>query len=683
MSIVAPKPHPRLGTYTPRVKAAATAALDARYERARIRFQVAKFAAALRATGASYRAIAENVRLAVDAGAFPPGADYTHERVRALIDTWESGKQSLEDYLECPRSGRPGVVDPRLRDQVATAVKTDRYGSIRRLQAALAEEAERLGVVAPSYDAVKRLVRAQGRTARTAASFGARVAQLEAFPHSTVPARWSHDVWVLDEMDAPFYAKVWDPDAELFVSVRPTVIVLVDHKSGACVSALVVDPARRRDPATGRIMRAGFDAADVMATLLSAAIRDLAAPGTERFAGYLPNALRWDNHKVHQSLRPILTTLSEKLSLQVGSFFDAAEDAPLTDFREWQEMPIDVEAPYLASEGAPATPSSTDNPYLPRLPMYRPINRGKIENKVGFLKLLCREFPTHVDRVVPTDRLDADPKWQRDVAAGAGDRTYRREPIDPRRLPSIEECRSLLDGRIAYYNTRHVSRMSGATRAALYAQFRTTRPRKGTDLLAALDTRTTFVSAEGIVHHHDGRQTAFAYAVPGKFILPLDTEVTYKADPLLRGIFAYVEGKHYLLPPKDVWASAPGRAEEVARTSAANARFHAAAAISARERTYDETFGPGASKADQARAKAALEAQARAAREAAKAEQTTKTKPQGKDGVPATTAGPAGATPGTAPPPPSLVLVPSFRSRVDRLKRREDPPEPPSDRKNA
>lgn len=681
MSITAPKPHARLGTYSPRVKAQASAVLDARYDRARTRFQIAKFAAALRATGASYRAIAENIRLAVEAGAFPPGADYTHERLRALIDTWESGKQSLEDYLEAPRSGRPGVVDPRLRDLVATAVKTDRYGSIRRMHAALAEEAERLGVPTPSYDALKRLVRAQGRTARTAASFGARVAQLEAFPHSTVPARWSHDVWVLDEMDAPFYAKVWDPDVELWVSVRPTVIVLVDHRSGACVAAHVVDPSRRRDPDTGRIMRAGFDAADVLATLLSAAIRDLATPGTERFAGYLPNTLRWDNHKVHQSLRPILTTLGQRLQMQVGSFFDAAEDLPLTDFRDWQEMPVDEVVPLLASEGAPASASSTTDPVLPRLPMYRPINRGKIENKVGFLKLLCREFATHVDRVVPTDRLDADPKWQRDVAAGAGDRTYRREPIDPRRLPSIEECRSLLDGRIAYHNLRHESRMTGATRAALYAQHRTHRPRKGTDLLAALETRTTFVSADGIVHHHDGRQTVFAYAVPGKFILPLDTEVTYKADPLLRGIFAYVEGKHYLLPPKDVWSGAPGRAEEVARTAAANARFHAAAAISARERSFDDQFGPGASKADQARAKAALEEQARAARQAAKQDNARQRAP----GTPAPAASPA--SPDTPRPAPTLVLVPSFRSRVDRLKRREDtpeaPPSAPTDRKNA
>ncbi len=253
MSLHTPKPLARIGTFSALQKQRATEAVDARYDRARTRLQVARFAAALRAEGWSFRLIARHVLRAVETGILRPGADYTHEAIRGLITAWESGKRSLEDYLEAPRRGRPGVVDPALCALIATAVKTDRYASIRRLHVAMGEEASRLGTAEPSYDAVKRLVRSQGRTARTAATFGARAAQLDAMPHSTVPTRYAHDTWVLDEMDAPFYARVWDPADELWVSVRPTAITLVDHRSGAVIAASVADPSRRVDPDSGRI----------------------------------------------------------------------------------------------------------------------------------------------------------------------------------------------------------------------------------------------------------------------------------------------------------------------------------------------------------------------------------------------------------------------------------------------
>lgn len=671
MSITAPKPLARIGTYSPRHKQLVTQVYDARFTRAQTRFQVARFAAELRRQGQSFRAVAKLVGAAIESGLLPRGADYSHESIRSLITDWEAGQRSVEDYLEAPKCGRPGVLDAHLRALVVTAVKTDTYGSVRRMHQAIKDEARRLGVRPPSYDTVKKLVRQQGQTARSAAAFGARVAQMEGMAYSTVPTRHTHDAWVLDEMDAPFYACVFDPDVMEWVSVRPSVIVLVDHRSGACLGYEIADPSRRRDPETKRIMRAGFDAADVMATLVNAAMRDLAAPATAEFAGYLPRVLRWDNHRVHQSLRPILTDLGAKAALQIGSFF-----APDEDGRDVED-PAAPNAETPAGRdlgGTEATVSSQENLDIPKLPINRPINRGKIENKVGFLKQLCREFPSHIDRVIPLDRLDTDPKRQRDVAAGAGERTYRRDPIDVRRLPTIAECRTLLDGRVRYYNFEHRSRLATEPPAVLYRRhFPSVRPRKGNDLLAALETRTTFVSGEGIVHYHDTIQTTFAYAVEQQFILPLGAEVTYKADPLLRGIFLFHGGRHYLLPPKDEWAAAPGRAEEVARTAVARARFHAGSAINARARSFDDTFGPGAAKADQERAKAGLERKAREEREAkqhAKRTATPTVPPSPEGGI-------------TPPASPVLTLVSGFRPRVDRLKRKDDPPEPPPQRKDA
>lgn len=650
MAFSTPDPVNRIGTFTSLSKQRATVAYDSRLTRARDRFMVARYAAGLRESGLSYRAIVVQIGLAVENGLLPPSALLSHEHIRSLIATWTSGQRSVEDYVEAPRTGRRAVTDPRLVTMIALAVRVQDFGSMRRLADRVAAEAARLGVLCPSYDTIKRLVASHGRVSRSAAAHGTRSAQLDALPHSTIPCRHAHDVWVLDELDAPFYARVYDPDAELWVSARPTIVTIVDQRTSVCVAHWVADPARRRDPATQRIMRAGFDQHDVFGTLLAAASRELATPSTIAFAGHLPKAIRWDNHATHGSLREILTALGRQAAVDVGSFYASAEDTPDASFADWEE-----DEAYDPGDPRPLALSSEEGITIPRLPRYRPINRGKIERKIGFLKLLCADLPSHIDRVVPLDRLEVDLKRQRDAIAGSGGRSPRRDPIDVRRLPTIEECRAWIEGRVHFYNHTHVSRLTGVPRAAIYAQHTARRTRKGTDLLLALDTKTTYVTSEGIVHHHGGIATAFAYAVPGKFVFPLDVQVTYKVDPLLRAIFVALDGRLYCLPPKIDWASAPGRAEEVARTQASIARFYAGEAIAARGATFDATFGPGATHADHARAQATLDLQARAHR----AEPATP--------IPTAPADP----PAILPSAPVLIRPMTYRSRVDHLKPRD------------
>ena len=220
-------------------------------------------------------------------------------------------------------------------------------------------------------------------------------------------------------------------------------------------------------------------------------------------------------------------------------------------------------------------------------------------------------------RVVPLDRLTELPKTQRDMSVGAGGREHRRDAIDVLRLPRIEECRTLIDHQVRRFNFEMVPKRTGMPRVAHYARdIEPAKARKGVDILGALETKSTFVNAEGITHHADGRQTSFAYQVDGVFSLLLDAPVTYKADPLLRGIFAAIENRTYWLPPKITWASEPGRAEEVARQDQADSRFAAAQAIAARELTSDSIYGPGAFKADQVRASALLNQQREQARAA-------------------------------------------------------------------
>ena len=333
MGFNTPKAVARIGTYTQLTKSRVEDAHDAQWHRATARYQVAQYAAALRAEGRSLRATTKLVLTGIKTNLFLMDRAPSHETIRKLSDAWNAGRTSIGDYFDEPRTGRPAVTSTKLVDIIKLAVRVQDYASISSLHVRVTTEAARLGVSVPSYDTVKKLVANQGRVARSAAAHGAKAAQLDAMPHSTVPVVRPHDAWVLDEFDAPFYAKIYDSDVEEWVSVRPSIITIADHFSGAIVGHWVADPARRRDAETRRIMRAGFDVKDVLGALLSAAWgQALACPGTANFTGFLPQALRWDNHKTHGSLRPILTELGKRLVLEIGSFYAEHQDAPTTSW---------------------------------------------------------------------------------------------------------------------------------------------------------------------------------------------------------------------------------------------------------------------------------------------------------------------------------------------------------------
>lgn len=164
-----------------------------RLERARARYLVVQtieqFAPV--ATVAVQQAV---VAKAVNAGLLPGGLP-SSETIRTLRRRWAGGATQMENYMDAPRSGRPSITPhPTFQEIVEEAVRTGRPSSVRRVHGLIVLAAEGLGLVPPSYDTVRRWYAAQGHLRRAAGAHGGEAAELDALPHSTVPAKATHDV---------------------------------------------------------------------------------------------------------------------------------------------------------------------------------------------------------------------------------------------------------------------------------------------------------------------------------------------------------------------------------------------------------------------------------------------------------------------------------------------------------
>jgi CBS domain-containing protein len=274
-----------------------------RDERATRRFNIARVAASL---PGSLREQRRTLARLIAAGAVP-GVTETPSRstLAALRAKWNDGAHALDDYRDQERSGRPRTpLDERLMDAARTLISNGSAPSIRALHTELEGPAAALGLPRPTY-AVLRRIFGQHVIRRTAAKYGAAGAELDAIPHATVPARHTHDVWTLDELLLPAWIRSWNRVRKVWVSVRPWVVIVIDVRSRAALAALLVDPARRTDPATGEPAGA-VTREDVLAALLSVACRELAPAATQELAGYLARTIRWDRAQAHRALESAL-----------------------------------------------------------------------------------------------------------------------------------------------------------------------------------------------------------------------------------------------------------------------------------------------------------------------------------------------------------------------------------------
>ncbi|WP_396216285.1 hypothetical protein [Gemmatimonas sp.] len=431
---------------------------------------------------------------------------------------------------------------PDLQSAIDQAAEAGSPASPAALHHQLKALATRLGTQhgttpwVPSKDTL-RILLGRGRTLqRSAAQHGAAAAEIDAIPHSTVPAVLPHDVWTLDEFMSRRWCGLYDlhhPDGPRWVSYRPEVVVIIDNATRVITGYWVVDPTGRTQP-DGPTPLSGFAADDVLAALLAAAIPSLGTAATRPFAGHLPHGqLRWDNAKAHAALTARLKE-------------------------------IGIEPPHL--------------------PAYRPINRGIVERLIGTLKQWEEGTLGHEDAFVPADRVQQEEADAQAAAAATTARRRQRTVIEPIDLPRIEEFRREVERLIYRYNYEHRHRgLQGRTPAeayqALYPRRHSqdaARMRRGADLLALLPAHTTVVTREGVVH----RGERFAFTTDRRMLM-VGTPLTYRADPGRRGLLLEEPHGLTLLPPLHYWANGQNP-DQIAETQAGASEHAAAQARAAR-----------------------------------------------------------------------------------------------------
>jgi hypothetical protein len=163
--------------------------------------------------------------------------------------------------------------------------------------------------------------------------------------------------------------------------------------------------------------------------------------------------------------------------------------------------------------------------------------------------------------VIPLDRLPKQFTTVGHMVAAGGKRYRPLRPIAVDDLPTIETLRRAFDRVVDRYNTKHAHRgIGGETPLAAYlqdcanAKQRGDSPRNGRDALALMPVRSAKVSRDGVVHRVGMTNRRFSFEVNGAW-LRLGTELEYRADPLLRGLFARVGGHEAFLEPLARWAA--------------------------------------------------------------------------------------------------------------------------------
>jgi hypothetical protein len=212
---------------------------------------------------------------------------YGGERHRAI---------HLGHWFDDGRPGRPPKeFDDRLEEFLRQELMIQNHTSIAELHRMAKRKAKKLEVEAPSYDWVKRYRNRFDQSKIAAAKHGRRAALADMTPKLSVPADRPHEVWTLDEKQAPVWIRAYHPTKKEYVAVKPQVILVIDNYSRAIIAYRVVPPFRYG-------AKVSYNEEDVLGTLLSGFLEELAPPATRDFAGFVPLVLRWDRHSTHRTL---------------------------------------------------------------------------------------------------------------------------------------------------------------------------------------------------------------------------------------------------------------------------------------------------------------------------------------------------------------------------------------------
>lgn len=509
--------------------------------RAAFRYSVARAVATVEGSLTFKRAF---IRQAMDANLLPVGPVPSRETIRTLESRWRSGEQTIESYYDSYRAGRPSeVLATVIEDEIHRVIHSGRAINAHALTRILKSIADKNGVEAPTYRQVHRRFAKAGRLVRAATRHGSRAGEIDGLPHARIISRAPHDTWALDELTLPIWVGIYDHLLNRWVSARCDVVLIIDVCSGAIVGYWVCDPSIRTDE-NGSPMRSGFDADDVVAALLSAAVPELASDGTRNFAGYLPDRLRLDNAKAHKTVQ----RWAEDAAVQI-------------EFRPIRKR--------------------------------RAASNSAVERRVGIAKTYCAGIRGHVDDHLPTDQVltlaDADLALERTKAAAyTTERLSRLVPILPENLHTVPEIRALFDDVVRRYNHDLTNRVHGMTPVAKYRRDWVRRPRRGIDLVRAITPCTVKVATDGILHTRNKVTQQFYPLVEG-VLLMLDTAVTYHPDPAGRGIFVEYGDRLVHLRPQASLTDAD--AAEVARNQSAIARTLSDGAARMREQEMIRSVG--------------------------------------------------------------------------------------------
>lgn len=510
------RPIRQIGTPSPADLGRMTHASQARWARAAHQHAIARFCATV-AREWSNPGRRQKVAEAMREGFLPPGPLYSPERIRLLVQRWDAGERSVENYLDGRRrSGRrPNELHPALAailDEVARletreSAETVRYLMEARAAALVAAEPGAPAPWVPSVSKIKRLL-SKRLIERSAGRHGPAAAEIDVVPSSTVPTDGVYDVGTLDEFTLPIWVRYWDDVSGQHRSFRPELVILEDNYSRATVAWAIPDPTTRRDPATGRKLtskESGFTRDDVLGTLLGTAFPEFATTSTRPFVGFTFHTLRWDRAKAHLAL---------------------AED--------------------LQAIGI----------HVPDLPGDRPPNRGVVERLGGTLKRWLSRVVGFEERYEPTDQRRADGEAEQ-LKTGRKYRRPTRTLVDPQDLLSVAELREEVERIVRRYNFQHRHRMIG--RRTPHDVFMSALPRRGSkarmamrsgrDLVALLPVETTKVVKAGV----EVRSEIYAAEIDGMLLLA-GTPVTYRADPFERGLVVDYRDGMVVLPRKDAWA---------------------------------------------------------------------------------------------------------------------------------
>lgn len=368
------------------------------------------------------------------------------------------------------------------------------FASIAALHRDLVKFAKSKGIKnLPTLSMVEREVKKLDLEEESAARHGARAAVLDSMPKATVPADYPHEIWTLDEFRSPVLLRAVNPLTEKLTGVRPWVVLVADNCSRVVLARHVVRPFQYG----GKV---SFTEDDVLGTILGAALPALAPDVCVEYAGYLPEALRWDKAGAHRPLR-------EKL----------------VDHRI----------------------------RVPKLPGEQPYKRGSIERLIGTTKEFFTSVRGHKDFWKPIKRTGAKKAKGRKTKNSRkyASRMPQRQPIPVEDLLSYEEFVEALDEKIHEYNhTKH--RALGATPHAVHlGKFRKDRARPGRDALFLMGPRVLTCTQGGV----EFGNTPFAWDSGGRQ-LKVGQQIMCRADPLLRGIFAEVDDDVLFLEPMAQWA---------------------------------------------------------------------------------------------------------------------------------